>query len=240
MNENTVSMLKHWIEPAHPGIVRLHDDLLEIYKFIRQKQERFDDIFDGLAKDIGFVVTTSVAVTLEMKNNAIQKAEMGAEHLRQTMFKRVLEPLKGGTVEKVADGTYNIYVIWFGALRLKLRADWMEPAHFRTEWMEPAHFSDRLINVIQQQLFGKTRPDIREPAHWFDPGIAISEIDVVQIAALDFVYPELYLAKHIGAYRDRLRAAIAPGVREPAHFPAHSHGDLSHILQHLRAEQSWR
>jgi hypothetical protein len=70
---------------------------------------------------------------------------------------------------------------------------------------------------MQGQIFQKVRRDIPEPAHWFDPGIAISEQDAVQIVAIDAAYPELQLSRQIAAYRERLRT-IVPGVREPAHF----------------------
>ena len=210
MKDSTVSLLKHWIEPAHPGIVRLHEDLMAIYRAIREhSQKEIDAIFDKLARSIGFVVTTSVPVEFEIKDGTIHNPRMGAEHLKGTMFEEVLNPIREMKTLPGAAGTYNIYILWFDALRLKLRTDWMEPAHF---------LSDRVISAMQGQIFQKIQRHIPEPVHWFDPGIAISELDAIQIVAIDTIYPELQLSKQIAAYRERFRATVTPGVREPAHF----------------------
>lgn len=209
MNENALSLLRHWIEPAHPGIIKMHEDLLGIYQVIREQcQKEIDATFDKLAKNIGFVVTTSVPVAFELKDGAVRNPSMNAEHLKGTMFEEVLKPLRAVKVPQASPGNYYVYIIWLEALRLKLRTDWMEPAHF---------LSDRLISAMQGQIFQKVQRHVPEPVHWFDPGIAISEQDAVQIVALDVAYPELQLSKQIAAYRDRLRRVL-PGVREPAHF----------------------
>jgi len=206
MNEKTLTLLRHWIEPAPPGIVRLHEDLLEIYQALRQQsQEQIDKAFDGISRKIGFVVATSVPAAFDIKDGAVQSPQMGAEHLKGTLFEELLRPLGSLKGLKAAAGHYNIHLIWLAALRLKLRTDWMEPAHF---------LSPRVISAVQGQLFTKVVSDIPEPVHWFDPGIAISEMDAVQIVAIDTAYPELELANQIAAYRDRLRT-VGPGVQEP-------------------------
>ena len=61
------------------------------------------------------------------------------------------------------------------------------------------------------------RPEVREPAHWFDPGVAIAIEDAVVISAIDQVYPELRLAERIAADRLAIRR-IRPEVMEPVHF----------------------
>jgi hypothetical protein len=61
------------------------------------------------------------------------------------------------------------------------------------------------------------RPEVREPAHWFDPGVVIAIEDAVVISAIDEVYPELRLAERIAADRLAIRQ-IRPEVMEPVHY----------------------
>ena len=78
------------------------------------------------------------------------------------------------------------------------------------------------------------RPEVREPAHWFDPGVLIAIEDAVVISAIDEVYPELRLAERIAADRLAIRR-IRPEIMEPAHF----HGSFGRrerdILSEVRA-----
>jgi hypothetical protein len=45
------------------------------------------------------------------------------------------------------------------------------------------------------------RPEVREPAHWFDPRIAIAPEEAVLISVIDKVYPELRLMDRIASFR---------------------------------------
>lgn len=204
-----------WVEPAHPSVIRIYDDLIQVYREMKNSQQQIDQIFDRVASQIGFVVTTTMPVRVELDDKKkVQKAELDGEALRGTLFEQEFSPLIRELTAKAfanaSPGSYKFYLIWFDALKLKLRKDWMEPAH------------------VLQSLFGSfqagvgasaalVRPEVMEPAHWFDPGIALAVDDVVAIAAIDEVYPELRLAERVSADRLTIRQ-ISPHVKEPAHF----------------------
>ena len=66
MSENVFRNLRDWTEPAHPGVIRLYDELIQIYREMRKQQEEIDAAFDRVASQIGFVVTTTVPVRIEI------------------------------------------------------------------------------------------------------------------------------------------------------------------------------
>ena len=208
--------LRDWMEPAHPMIVKLHDDLLAIYRLIRENyQSSIDKAFDDVSRKIGFVVTTTIPVTIEIADKgAIKRMTVGAEHLKGTLFEKeliidALSKFRDGNIPKVSPGTYSLYLIWYDALRLKLKTDWMEPAHFRKPgFTVPAQSNLTVASV---------RPEVMEPAHWFDPQVLLQPEEAVLIAVIDEVYPELNLAARVSAIRERVRA-VRPEVMEPAHF----------------------
>jgi hypothetical protein len=112
----------------------------------------------------------------------------------------------------VTEGTYNLYLLWYDALKLKLHTDWMEPAHLRAIF-------ERARPQLQGQPFVEIGPGVHEPAHWFDAGFALETREALVISAIDEVYPELRLVSRISSARQALRnVALAPGIREPAHF----------------------
>jgi len=211
-------------EPAHPMIVALHDNLIAIYKFIREKyQAKIDETFDEVSRQIGFVVTTTVPVDLEIGDDRkLKTVTVGADNLKGTLFEKIgavlstQDPMPG----KVAPGKYRIYLLWYPALKLKLRTDFMEPAHL-TAWKEPAHLSAGLLSSLQAELatrfVGKV-PSYGEPVHWFDPGYVIAAEEAVLIHAIDEVYPELRLADRITMGRQAARVPVRPEIPEPAHF----------------------
>ncbi len=134
------------VEPAHPGIIALQEDLVSIYQFIRQNyQAGIDQKFDEVSKQIGFVVATAVPVAVEVgEKGAIKSATLSAKNLQGTLFDGIVKtmslkeiPARGGKF--VNPGTYNIYLLWYPALKLKFRTEWMEPAHLAAHWKEPAH-----------------------------------------------------------------------------------------------------
>jgi len=206
-----------WVEPAHPVIVQRFNDLVNIYKYLKSGfQEKIDTAFDSASKQIGFVITTTIPVTVHVSEESkIEKAELGSKGLKGTLFERefdgLLKKLSGKPGDKIASGNYSLYLIWHDALKLKLRADWVEPAHFKV--FQATSFQ---AAVAGEQL-SQVRPEVREPAHWFDAGIALAEDEEILISAIDEVYGDLKLAERIAVARQESRQFI-PGIREPAHY----------------------
>lgn len=245
--------VRDWTEPAHPSIVKLNDDLVSIYSHIREKyQEKVDNAFDRVSRQIGFVVATSVPMVLETgKKGAVKSFNIGAEHLKDTLFDRELSSVFKSMESQDPDGepaiaglsgnsTYNVQLLWFEALKLKLRTDWIEPAHFLR-----ARLPERLRPETARRLADKeliAGCEWCEPAHWFDPGIAIRDEEIILIEAIDEVYPELQLGDRVASYREMVRRTVpgvtgaeryqvGPGVREPAHY---------HIVPELRDTAQYR
>ena len=217
MNESAFARLRDWTEPAHPAVIRLYDDLIQVYRLMRERQKEIDAAFDNVAQQIGFVVTTTLPVKVEMDEKGnVKSCAFDSAALQGTIFEKELtrfleafrKPFSG-----VPAGTYRFYLIWYDALKLKLRRDWLEPVHV---------IRGLLSAIAQRGVVAETaglavRPEVREPAHWFDPGIAIAIEDAVVISAIDEVYPELRLAERIAADRFAIRQ-IRPEVMEPVHF----------------------
>ncbi|MBE0525037.1 MAG: hypothetical protein IBX40_12015 [Methanosarcinales archaeon] len=219
MKEEKIVSVRDWVEPAHPTIIKLRDELVSIYKLIREKyQTEIDNTFDRVSRQIGFVVTTTIPVVFEVEREGkVNRISMGAEHLKGTLFERelsaALKPiLSSDPIPALSTGNYKLNLIWFDALKLKLRTDWMEPAHFR-----PGGLVESIRPEIAAKLVGLKHCAWCEPAHWFDPGILIAMEDAVLIEAIDEVYPELKLVDRVASTREALRK-VGPGVREPAHF----------------------
>jgi hypothetical protein len=185
-------------DPPHEA-VRLHRDLINLMKYIREKyQENIDQAFDRVSRQIGFVVATTMPVILEVaKGGKVKRLSVGAKYLENTLFDKeimgVLNPLMDDPIPPDRPGVYNLYVIWFEALKFKLKSDWMEPAHV---------LAGRLWERLPVQVAAaEYKPEVREPAHWFDPGSLISLEERVLIDAIDEVYPELRLVERIDFYR---------------------------------------
>lgn len=208
MERKKIAQLRDWVEPAHPMTIKLRDDLHALYTRIREKyQKKVDKAFDLVSRQIGFVVATSLPVVLEVgQKGTVEGISMGAEHLQGTFFDqeltKALEMLRDDSIPSLKVGTYKLYLFWFEALKLRLQADWMEPAH--------------VVAQIRPELIARVRPEVREPAHWFDPGIAIDAEETVLISVIDEVYPELRLADRIAVSREAIR--VRPEVIEPAHY----------------------
>jgi hypothetical protein len=197
-------------EPAHPAIVRLHDDLVAIYEHIRDKyQGEIDKAFDRVSRQIGFVVTTTIPVTFDVgEKGAVKQISVAAENLKGTLFEHelsaALRPLHDDPVPIWIQGSYNLYLIWYEALKLKLL----------TDWVEPAHLAKGLIESVRSPVAGPAASaynvivDHREPAHWFDPGQVIAAEEAVLISAMDEVYPGLRLAERIDYYRRGLGRTV--------------------------------
>lgn len=227
MQEESFRNLRDWVEPAHPAIFEHYEDILKIYRYIHKGfQAAIDEQFDQIARKIGYVVASSIPVILEFSEGGrLKDVEIGADHLRGTLFEAVVEVLKAGENLEVHSGKYNIYLIWYVALKLRLRKDWVEPAHFRPGF--------ELTRAQTTAELGEIKWDVREPAHWFDPGIRMVLEDAIQIAALDEVYPELHLAERVAFNRYMAYRIVKPEVMEPAHFLRRP--ELEEIIQRLRS-----
>ncbi len=213
MDDRVFARLRDFVEPAHPAVIRLYDDLLDIYRRIREvAQKDIDAAFNDASRQIGYVVTATLPVNLEIGNQgAIKSLALGADHLKGTLFERGMMPVLK-KIEKfpdVAAGSYKIYILWTDALKIKLRRDWVEPAHF----VLPS-----LFDRVQLDTSRFVPPEVHEPAHWFDPGLLLSPQDAITISVIDEVYPEVRLADRVAMTREALRRKVAPDVKEPAHF----------------------
>jgi hypothetical protein len=233
MAEKRIPNIRDWVEPAHPMVLKFRDDLIAVYRLIRDKfQQQLDETFDRVSREIGYLVTTTLPLTIEfIKGGNIKNIELGAENLHGTIYEKSFEgifkkiqEMDGEKNFKSAEGTYNIYLLWFDALKLRLRTDWIEPAHYRDylklryrfkdilrfDWVEPAHV------VLGGMAPSPVDPDVIEPAHFKPTPERWRE--KVLIAVIDEVYPELRLIDRIGKLKDILRHHVPPDVIEPAHF----------------------
>jgi hypothetical protein len=218
VSETSFARLRDWTEPAHPAVIRLYDDLIQVYRIMRERQKEIDAAFDRVAAQIGFVVTTTLPVRVEVaEEGAVKKSFFDSEALRGTIFEKelsgFLQELTRKPFSGVPAGAYRFYLIWYDALKLKLRRDWLEPVHV-IQGLLGSFLSQRGAAVSVSSL---VRPEVREPAHWFDPGVVIAIEDAVVISAIDEVYPELRLAERIAADRLAIRQ-IRPEVMEPVHY----------------------
>jgi hypothetical protein len=240
-------------EPAHPMVVKLHDDLVALYTHIRDGyQARIDEAFDRVSRDVGFVVATALPYTFEVGDGRV-KGIIVTDGLQDTLFDReltaALKPLYDDPVPvEITAGSYGLYLFWFEALRLRLRTDWMEPAHQRVR-LDPEEIrraKERLkhkemvkkVEDLDKDIFVRPRP-WEEPAHWFDPGIMIAAEEKVLISVIDEVYPELRLADRVGHYRrsmrrtlraSRLGGTMADPTPEPAQPPTGMLEELAELL----------
>jgi len=210
MDEKVFARIRDWVEPAHPAVVKQFEDLVSIYRIIREKlQSHIDTAFDRASREIGFVVTTTLPVNLQISEKGAPAQWTVAESLRGSLFEKAIlavlephpDPWKG-----VSPGAYKLYLVWYDALKLKLRKDWLEPAHYLR-----GDILDRITDVVP------VRPEVMEPAHWFHPGMTIPIDDQILISVIDDVYPDLRLAERISLTRQSLRK-VRPDVMEPAHF----------------------
>ena len=220
----------YWHEPAHPGVVKLYEDMVAIYSLIREKcQKEIDAAFDSVSRQIGFVLTTTVPVVVNIGDKGgIKDFSVGYKYLKGTLFDRELsaalrplvetrEPLR----QKVAPGTYRLFLLWQDALSLKLRTAWIEPPAMP---IARQAFMAEMQSEVQAGLVGR-KPvwECCECVQWFDPGYAIAAEDLVQIYAIDSVYPEFRLVDRIASIRAALRKRVGgkwePGPGEPVHPP---------------------
>lgn len=216
MSDSPFARLRDWTEPAHPAVIRLYDGLIQVYRTMRDRQRDIDAAFDRVAAQIGFVVTTTLPVQVQIADQgAVKHVALDGDALRGTIFEKELSGFLKQVTDKpftgVPAGNYRFYLIWYDALKLKLRRDWLEPAHVLQGLLSS------LVSPAVAPSSALVRPEVKEPPHWFDPGVMIAIEDAVVISAIDEVYPELRLAERISADRLAIRR-IRPEVMEPPHF----------------------
>jgi len=209
--------VRDWVEPAHPVLVQRYDDLISIYQIIKNSfQEKIDQTFDHISRQIGFIVTTTLPVTVTVSGDGrIEKVEFTTRNLQGTLFenefKSLFRAISEGNSTKITVGTYPIYLLWHDALKLKLRTDWLEPAHFKQIEI------DLTQQAVIESASAKLNPGVREPAHWFNAAVTLDREEEILLAAIDEVYVDLKLGERVAvARRDTMK--YVPGIREPAHF----------------------
>ncbi len=231
IDETILRKQRPWVEPAHPKIIKYREDLLAIYQLIKEKyQTKIDAAFDLASKQIGFVVASTLPCKIEVDGGMVKAVSLGAENLKGTVFERELMPvLKGLNGEKlitVVAGTFNVYLLWFSALKLKLSNEWIEPAHQAASLIgQPLQgaLSANTIEMIWSAI---------EPAQFFEGGQIISSEQAVLLSVIDEVYPELRLTQRMTQIGAKY-AKVGPGVREPAHFKSSSSEDILQQIQKL-------
>lgn len=217
MASSIFETVRDWGEPAHPGVIKQYQAIVQLYTVIRDRaQSQIDEAFDRVSKQIGYVVATTVPVSIAVSEKcAVESIDVGGEQLKGTMFEeaigKALSGLRDQELANVDPGRYDIFAIWHAALKLKLRKDWMEPAHVFDQMLRGG--------LTAATVRARVAPGVREPAHFFDPNIRLAIEDLVLVSALDEVYPDIRLAERIASDRVAVRAeAVAPDVQEPAHF----------------------
>jgi hypothetical protein len=166
---------------------------------MRERQKEIDAAFDRVAAQIGFVVTTTLPVRVEVaEEGAVRKCSFDGDALRGTIFEKELSGFLQEFAQKpfggVPAGTYRFYLIWYEALNLKLKFDCFE-------WAPWPLFESRLSQQAGISASALVRPDVKEMVPWLDPGLAIALDDALVILAIDDVYPELRLVERIHAGR---------------------------------------
>jgi hypothetical protein len=218
MTEKRIANLRDWVEPAHDMVVKLRNDLMAIYTRIHDVyQGKIDEVFDQVSRQIGFVVAITLPITFEVNEKGrISSVGLAAAHLKDTVFYREFGTVFAAMVEDskpikgVEAATYDIYLLWQNALKLRLRTDWMEPAHFR-RWL------DRMQIPSARMAKAQVPYEVMEPAHWFEPHPDPWHERLI-ISVIDEVYTDLRLAEAIISIRESVRHLVPPEVKEPAHY----------------------
>jgi len=170
MENKTLENMHYCVEPVHPMAVRLYSDLVTIYKFVKDNyQKDIDAAFDRASQQIGFVVTTTVPVMLEVgEGGAIKSLSMGSESLKNTPFEKEITAVfdlkkKGEKKINVSAGVYNLALFWYDAVKLRLRTDWMEPA-------QPVYqLQSELMGMRQSPQSAQAMGQAIRSQHWMEP-----------------------------------------------------------------------
>ena len=178
-----------WMEPAQ--FIGRVDDLASLYTEIREHyQNAIDEAFDKVSRQIGFVVLTSIPITVTVDNNGrVSQIEMAVENMKGTLFESVKDVLKPmmkqergetkGKTRVISKGDYQIVVFWKAGLKAigaSLQGLIQVPG-------EPAHYS------IPGSLAARLGRILPEPAHY-------SHFEPAHYALRNAVANELRLLRH--------------------------------------------
>jgi hypothetical protein len=183
MEKKILENMGYWTEPAHPMMIKLYDDLVAIYKVVRDNyQKEIDNAFDRASQQIGFVVTTTMPVVLDVgERGAIKGISIALESMKGTALEKELSTTFGLMKKnekrlEISPGVYNIALFWYEAVKLRLRTDWMEPAHSAYEVQsELMGLSPSCRSMQETGIASQYRPWL-EPIHngpwcrpWMEP-----------------------------------------------------------------------
>ena len=88
MSETSSARLPGGTKLVQPAVIRLYNNLVHVYRAMRERQKEIDAAFDRVAAQIGFVVTTTLPVRLEVdeKGGSVKSALFESTALRGTLF----------------------------------------------------------------------------------------------------------------------------------------------------------
>ena len=66
MSEASSARIQGGAELVQPAAIRLYNNLTQVYRIMRERQKEIDAAFDRVAAQIGFVVTTTLPVRVEV------------------------------------------------------------------------------------------------------------------------------------------------------------------------------
>lgn len=161
---------------ASANLVKERGDLVKIYGAVKEKcQKNINDAFDRISREIGYVVTTTIPVDLELERGKVRRISMGAENLKGTIFeKAMIEAFKPLTDHPIpVDGThYTLLAFWEDALMLTKVKIIPDPhPHETVQVLKDvfSHLEDRTATMKSQAM----------------------------ASAIDQVYPELNIAQRL-------------------------------------------
>lgn len=172
--EKVFSAVGGWSEVAGANVVQERSDLIKIYSAVKAKcQTNIDNAFDKVSREVGYVVTTTIPVNLELEKGKVKRISMGAENLKGTHFEKAmieaLKPLVDDPIP-VSGNAYTVILLWHPAFMLTrtiVDPQVCEYAHLLKDIF--MHLGERVATVKEQ----------------------------LQASAIDQVYPELNFAPRL-------------------------------------------
>src|SRR5271157_5758538 len=91
MSETSSARTRGGAELVQPAAIRLYNNLTQVYRIMREHQKEIDAAFDRVAAQIGFVVTTTLPVRVEVaEEGAVKGVSFDGEAVRGTIFEKDL------------------------------------------------------------------------------------------------------------------------------------------------------